>query len=55
MGSYEREVESLEEDLELGLISSKEFNREMRELENQRMADAMERAQQAYDEEMERW
>ncbi len=51
----EKEQELLEEQLQRGEITGEEYNREMREMEREYGAQAEERAQEAYDQEMERW
>jgi predicted RNA-binding protein associated with RNAse of E/G family len=52
---FEREEDQLVEDLNSGRITRDEFNRAMRELIRDTRAAAEEAAQQAYDNEMERW
>ena len=51
----EQEEEILAEQLASGAITPEEYNREMRELERDYRADAMEAAERAYDDELERW
>jgi hypothetical protein len=51
----EREEEALERDLDNGVIDHKEYNRQMRELQQDYRESARESAQEAYDREMERW
>ena len=53
--AFEREVELLENDLESGAISTKEFNQEMRELERDYRDAAQESAEQAFQDEFNRW
>ena len=55
MGAFEREMESLDQDLENGTIDTKEYNRNIREIENDYRDAARESAQEAYDREMDRW
>jgi len=55
MNQFDRELQNLEDDLENGNVSSKEFRKEMRELERDYREFARESAQDAYDEEMNRW
>ena len=53
--AFENEVESLENDYNLGFISLEELNKGMRELERDYIYEAEEAAQEAYDTEMEQW
>lgn len=55
MDAFEREEQYLEEQLESGAMTIKEYNKEMRELQRDYRAQAEEAAQRAYDDEMERW
>ena len=55
MNQFDRELQNLEDDLESGNISSKEFGKEMRELERDYRDAARESAQRAHDDEMGRW
>ena len=51
----EREEANLEQELEEGTITQKEYNDAMRELQRNYRAAAEESAQGAYEAEMERW
>ena len=51
---FDREVEDLEQRLGDGLISTKEFNEEMREMERGYREQARDAAQEEYDREMNR-
>lgn len=51
----DREIESLERDYENGFISINELNRSIRELERDYAEAARERAQEAYENELDRW
>ena len=55
MDRFDREVEALENDLDSGRITLKEFTREMRELRHFYQAAAQEAAEEAYRNEMGRW
>ncbi len=55
MNLIEREEEFLEQQLDEGRITVKEFNAEMNELRMRYIAAKREKAQDAYDEEMERY
>ena len=52
---FDREVEMLENDLEAGRISMKEYNEELREMRYSYQANAEESAQEAYQDELSRW
>ena len=52
---FDLEVEQLEEDLACGNISLEDYNRQLRTMERDYRAEAQEAAEQAYDNEMERW
>lgn len=51
----EREEEDLQDDLDSGRISVKEYNEAMRDLQRSYQAAAEESAQDAYDSELARW
>lgn len=55
MSQYDREEEQLERDLADGRITQAEFNKQIRELHQAYREDARASAEQAYDNEMERW
>jgi len=55
MDAFEREEQSLEDEYNAGNISLKEFNHEMAELQRDYRGQAEEAAQNAYDDEMDRW
>lgn len=55
MDALEREVSILEKELKEGIIDPNEYNQRMTELECDYRHIARESAQQAHDEEMERW
>ena len=55
MNQYDREEDQLISDLNSGLISVAEFNKQMRELQRDYRADAEEAAERAYNEELGRW
>jgi len=55
VNQFEREEDYLVEQVNSGLISREEFNKQMRELQRDYRAAAQEAAQDAYDREMERW
>lgn len=52
---WEREEDQLCNDLNAGLITREEYNKQMREISRDRHAAAQEAAQDAYDREMDRW
>ena len=52
---FELEESQLEQDLNEGLITLKEFNRLMADLQRDYRESAREASQEAYDDEMERW
>jgi len=52
---FEHEVDVLERRYAEGEMSNAEFNEEMREMERDYRGWAEEQAQQAYDDELERW
>lgn len=52
---FEREEDQLHEDLRAGLITEAEFRKQLRELQQDYRFAAQEAAQDAYDNEMERW
>jgi len=52
---FEREEQSIEDDLSNGIISDQEYNDQMRELQRDYCAAAEDSAQQAYDNEMNNW
>lgn len=52
---FEREEQSIEDDLANGIISQQEYNNQMRELQRDYRAEAEDSAQQAYDNEMQNW
>ncbi len=55
MNALEQEIETLNDNLNQGKISIKEYNKEVQDLERSYRFAAEESAQNAYDEEMERW
>lgn len=55
MDALTQELEDLNEELNQGNISMKEYNKGVQELERSYRAEAEESAQDAYDEEMENW
>lgn len=55
MNQWEREEEQLERDLADGLISQKEYQQQLRELQRDYRGAAEEAADRAYRDEMERW
>lgn len=55
MDQYDREEEALWRDYEAGRITRKEYDKEMRLLQENYREAARESAQRAYDDEMERW
>jgi hypothetical protein len=55
MNQFDREEDALARDLERGDISQKEYNAAMRELQCDYRLAARESAQNAYDQEVERW
>lgn len=55
MDQFDTEVESLETDLANGDITLKEYSSSLRELEKDYSGAAQEAAQEAYDNEMDRW
>ena len=55
MTQLEREEENLEQQLEGGEITQQEYNRELQELYRDYRNAAEEAAQNAYDDEIERW
>jgi hypothetical protein len=55
MNQLEREEQALEDDYNSGAISLKELNRETRDLHASYREQAQESAQNAYDEELDRW
>ena len=55
MDQFDREQDQLEQELENGTITQKEFNHEMLELQRDYQGAAEEAAQDAYDNEMNRW
>lgn len=52
---YDRERENLENMYERGEMNREEFNRAIRDLERDAYDEARERAQEAYDKEIDRW
>ena len=55
MNQWDREEESLERAYEEGRIDMEEFNEAMRDLQRDRRYAAHEAAQEAYDNELDRW
>jgi competence protein ComGC len=55
MSQYDMEEQMLEEQYERGEISAKEYSQSLRELQREARWQAQEAAQQAYDDEMDRW
>ena len=55
MNAWEREELAIEEQYEDGLMSPAEYNESIRELQRERRWAAEEAAQDAYDQEMDRW
>jgi len=53
--AFDREYEHLEEMLEDGEMTLKEFNKAIAELERDAREEAREAAQEAYDQEIDRW
>ena len=51
----EREEQSLEDDLKSGCLSQSEYNYEMKELHSDYRNHAEQSAQEAYDDELNRW
>lgn len=52
---YERELEGLENELEEGCISQKEYNQRLRDLDRDYREAARESAREAYNNEYDRW
>ena len=52
---YEREEDNLVEQYNSGMITQAEYNKQMRELQREYAAQAREAAEDAYDNEMQRW
>jgi len=55
MDAFERELQSLDDDLENGAISPSEYNSTIRNCEQDYRGQAREAAEEAYDNEMQRW
>ncbi len=55
MNYFEKEEMQLEQQLEFGEITQSQFNLEMKELQRSYRDQARESAQQAYDDELDRW
>ena len=55
MDAFEREEQDLEERMESGEMTLREYNYEMRELQRDYAIQAEEAAREAYDREMDRW
>lgn len=55
MTQFEREEEQLEKDFYAGLISGAEYNEQMRELVRDYQGAALEAAEEAYRDELDRW
>ncbi len=55
MNAIEREENQLEEELNEGRITRKEYNQEMRELQRDYREQARESAREAYERELDRW
>ena len=54
MSQYDRLMEDIERQVESGRLTRKEANEEIREIDREFRADAKERAQEAFDREMEK-
>lgn len=55
MNQFDREIERLENELACGEITQREYIKQMNKLERDYRAEAEEAAQQAYDDEINRW
>ncbi len=53
--AFDKEAEALDEALDAGQLTRKEYDRAMSDLRYDYQAEAHETAQEAYDREMERW
>lgn len=55
MNQYEREEAQLERELSNGYISVKDYNEQMRDMQRSYREEAMDAAQDAYDNELRNW
>ena len=55
MNAFERELQQLEQDLENGEITIKEYNRLLRDMEADYISQAQQEAQEAYDYRLQNW